>query len=112
MIWLCLLPAFVTHCISAYLTYTKWRDSSLYIPLSLALTCISTTIYTLAARQLNGTKEIMLLSFAWDALMLLAFYGIPMLLKDKNMGIHSYIATAIIVAGILYFKFTIGDSHD
>ena len=113
MIWLCLLPSFVVHCAGAYLTYSKsCRDAFWYIPVSLILTCISTTIYTLAARQLRGVQEIMLFSFAWDTLMLLAYYGMPMFLKNKEMGIHSYLSATVIVIGIIYFKLTIGEPSD
>lgn len=106
MPWLYLFPVFVTHCVCAYWTYTKTlRDSAAYIPVSLTMTIISTTIFAVAARQLQNTKEIMLFSFVWDALMLSAFYGMPMLLHDKSMGVQSYMAATLIVVGLLWFKF-------
>lgn len=108
MVWLLLLPAFSTHCVCAYLTYTKtMRESALYIPVSMSMTLLSTLIFTAAARQLQDAQEIMFFSFVWDILMLLAFYGVPMLLHKEGIGTQSYMAATIIVFGLIWFKITV-----
>jgi len=72
----------------------------------MSMTLLSTLIFTAAARQLQGSQEIMFFSFVWDILMLLAFYGVPMLLQNEGIGTQSYMAATVIVFGLVWFKLT------
>lgn len=103
--WWLSVPAFAIFCVGSFCTYSKdVRESFFFIPISITLAILSGWIWAVAARKVDGTANLMLLSLVWDLLMVFAYYAGPLLFKGEKFGWQTYAAVAITIAGIIWFK--------
>jgi len=109
MPWLTLGSAFAIFCLCSYCTYEKSiRDSGAYLPIFVAGSIVGGWLWVICARKADTTTGIMFLSLTWDILMVLAYYAAPLLLTSGRMPWRSFIALAVTISGLIWFKLSIG----
>jgi len=92
-------------------TYVKQiRDSWIYWPIFIISGASLSILWVLATKQLNNTYKIMLFSLIWDIIMILAYYGGPIIYKTiyENQSLNWQIFASIIltITGLIWFKFS------
>lgn len=105
MTWALLLPVFVCFGLGAFVSYNKTaRDSDYYLPIMILCSLANACLWVIATRRLDNTDKIVLFSLLCDALMILAYYGGPVLICQHRMPVQAWIAGAVVIAGMFWFK--------
>ena len=111
--WLLLIPGFAVFCLGSYYSYSRtMREHWSYLPVFVALMVIGGFIWVFASRALgkdeDHVKKIMLFSLAWDVIMIVAYYALPLICKGQGFSWQAYAAAALTVGGIFWFKVATG----
>lgn len=102
---LCLLAALIIFLGGAACTYSRpVRESWGYWPVFALLSLAGSAVWVIGTRASGGTASIMLFSLAWDATMLLAYYGYPALIGDARLTWQQFAALVVAVGGMVAFK--------
>lgn len=103
--WLYLIPVFACFVVGACSTYVKViRDSSYYLPTIVLVSLLNAVFWCRATKQLETVSQLMLFSLAFDALMVLAYYGGPILSQGRNFPPGAYYGAGLAIVGLVWFK--------
>jgi hypothetical protein len=111
--WLLLIPGFAVFCLGSFYSYSRaMREHWSYLPVFVALMVIGGFIWVAASKKLGAgedhVKQIMLFSLAWDVIMIVAYYALPLIFKGEGFNWQAYAAAVVTVAGIFWFKLATG----
>lgn len=103
--WLYLIPTFFCFAVGACATYVRViRESSYYLPTIVAVSLVNAVLWCRATKQLETVSQLMLFSLAVDALMVLAYYGGPILSQGRSLPPGAWYGAGLAVAGLVWFK--------
>lgn len=107
--WLLLIPGLALFCLGSFYSYSKeWREHWSYMPVFVVTSILGGILWVIASQSLGKSedhiKQLMLFSLLWDALMIVAYYALPLFLKGEGFGWQVYAAATMFCVGILWFK--------
>ncbi len=91
--------------LGSWATFTdSVRQSRWYVPAMMILSLLNALIFGIAARMLNDKERIFVLSLVLDALMVFAYYLVPLLAFGVRPSTPVLVGTGLIVLGFLFVK--------
>lgn len=103
--YIILLLSFLVFSGSAILSFSKsFSESNFFIPTTLILGLCSTTLWICLVRTINNPQKLFWWSLAWDLLMLLAFYLLPILIGSVKLNSSISFGLILILLGIMLVK--------
>lgn len=107
--WWLLLLSFMIFVAGAYCSYTpEIRRSDAFPWLYMTCTVLVGTIWIFAARRLDDAGKILWFSLCWDALMVAAYYALPIIWQGKSFPWQAVAACGVVVGGLVWAKLSLG----
>ena len=105
MDWVFLGMAAVIYVLSCWLTFaSSLKDRWWYIPLGMLLGIVLNGVWFWAAKTFGDKNKMYAFSLTWDALMMMIFYTLPLLLFGAKLDRTGWFALGLIVIGAIILK--------
>mgnify|MGYP006921306019 CR=1 FL=1 len=91
---------FVMCCVGSWASYTKFKETRLYLPLLVTLGGVCSLLFGLAAKWLKSNEKLYVFSLYFDALMAFAYYLLPLLVFGTKLSPGVLVGAALVVAGL------------
>ncbi len=103
--WLILIPAFVCFAIGAGISYTdSIRKSQWFIPAYFSVGFVGMVCWVWACRLIDDKQKLYLFSLAWDFLMVVCYYALPLLIFEFKFNKGVIIGMLIMLVGLVIVK--------
>lgn len=91
--------------IGSWATYTDWaRRSWWYVSLMVLLSAGNAIVFGLAARALDNKERVFVLSLVLDALMVFAYYVLPVCIMGVRPSTGVVAGTLLVIVGFIVIK--------
>lgn len=99
------IGAFTLFCLGSYFSYTpSIRTHWSYIPLTIGISILGGALWAWTARRCADNKEVLFWSLVWDALMVAAYYALPLFFGSAKIPFQAYVAAGLAIFGLIWFK--------
>ena len=100
-----MIGAFALFCVGSYCSYTpSIRSHWSYIPVTIGISILGGTLWAWTARRCADNKEVLFWSLVWDALMVAAYYALPLAFGAAKIPLQAYVAAGVVIFGLIWFK--------
>lgn len=105
MQWIALVVVFVLYSICCYFTFDdRTRAKWWYVPSGVFLGIVCNTIWLFMTRSLDDKEKIYFYALFWDAMIVVVFYGMPILLFGVKLNKWGLLGLALMITGLTIMK--------